>query len=138
MPIGTKNTKIPGCGTHHIAIQTRDLEASLKLYRDVLGMTVAHEFVGGDRKILLLDVGDGSHLELFAPLPDMPQPLEQPLTITHFALTTSDAKAAIETVREAGYTVTVEPKRLHLGTLEVTIAFFSGPDGESVEFFQVH
>ena len=39
---------------------------------------------------------------------------------------------------EAGYEVTVEPKRLNLGGLDVTIAFFNGPCGESIEFFQVH
>lgn len=138
MPLGNKNTRISGCGTHHIAIQTRDLETSLKLYRDVLGMTVAHEFGSSERKIVLLDTGDGSFIELFAPLPDMPQTPEHPLPITHFALTTHDTQAATELVREAGYVITVEPKRLNLGSLEVTIAFFTGPDGESVEFFQTH
>ena len=34
------NHLIPGCGTHHLAVQTQDLEASLRLYRDVLGMLV--------------------------------------------------------------------------------------------------
>jgi hypothetical protein len=38
MPIGTTNQKIPGCGSHHIAVQTRDWKASLRFYRDVLGM----------------------------------------------------------------------------------------------------
>ena len=32
MPIGEKNAVIAGCGTHHIAVQTRDWDASLKLY----------------------------------------------------------------------------------------------------------
>ena len=47
MPIGTKNNIIAGGGTHHIAIQARDWDESIKLYRDVLGMTLAVEFVGG-------------------------------------------------------------------------------------------
>ena len=41
-------------------------------------------------------------------------------------------------LRQAGYEVTVEPKQLNLGGLDVTIAFFNGPCGESIEFFQVH
>ena len=67
MPIGTTNRQIPGCGTHHIALQTRDWEASLRLYRDVLGMQIVAEFGPPERRILLLDIGDGSHMELFAP-----------------------------------------------------------------------
>ena len=44
MPLGTANQVIAGGGCHHIALQTRDWEASLKLYRDVLGMPVSAQF----------------------------------------------------------------------------------------------
>lgn len=137
---GTKNSVIAGCGTHHIALQTSDWEASLKLYRDVLGMEVVAEFGSAERKIVLLDIGDGSHMELFAPTVDTPQPASASINgpLMHFALATSDARAAIEHVRRAGYEVTVEAKDLDLGPLKVTIAFFNGPSGESVEFFQTH
>ena len=74
MPIGTTNSIIPGCGMHHIAVQCRDMDESLKLYRDVLGMTVVAQFGSSDRRILLLDIGDGSHMELFDPKPDTPKP----------------------------------------------------------------
>ncbi len=139
MPLGTTNAVIEGCGTHHIAIQAHDWNASLKLYRDVLGMTEAASFTGGDgQKIMLLDTGDGSHIELFEPSAEtitQDAPANHP--VTHFALATSDARAATEHVRRAGYEVTVEPKELNLGGLEVTIAFFKGPSGEVVEFFEV-
>jgi glyoxylase I family protein len=138
MPLGTANRQIPGCGVHHIAIQTQDWEASLRLYRDVLGMPVVAEFGTPERRVWLLDIGDGSHMELFAPLPntagDAPAG-QNPLM--HIAFTTSDTRQAIEHVREAGYAITVEPKDLQLGTMKVTIAFFNGPSGESIEFFQV-
>ena len=65
MGIGTKNRVIKGCGAHHIAVHTRDWEDSLRLYRDVLGMEIIAEFGPPDRKILLLDMGDGSHMEAF-------------------------------------------------------------------------
>ena len=140
MPIGEKNSLIAGCGTHHIAVQARDWDASVKLYRDVLGMELVAEFGGPDRKIILLDMGDGSHMELFAPTETSPAPdSESPNDpLMHFALATSDTRAAIEHVRKAGYEVTVEPKDLNLGGLSVTIAFFLGPSGESIEFFQTH
>jgi len=140
MPVGTKNNIIPGGGCHHIAVQTRDWDASMKLYRDVLGMPVVAEFGPPERKILLLDMGDGSYMELFPPKANTPAPGAAAPNdpVTHFALATTDTKAATEHVRQAGYEITVEPQTLNLGPLTVTIAFFNGPNGESIEFFQTH
>jgi glyoxylase I family protein len=138
MPIGTTNRRIPGCGAHHIAIQTKDWDASLHLYRDVLGMPVVAEGGTPERRILLLDIGDGSHMELFAPRPDAPDsaPSVGHSPLTHIALTAADTRQAIEHVHQAGYEVTVEPKDIQLGPIKATIAFFNGPNGESIEFFQ--
>ena len=58
--------------------------------------------------------------------------------MTHFALAVTDARAATERVRAAGCEITVEPKDLTLDRLNVTVAFFKGPNGEVVEFFQTH
>jgi len=140
MPVGTKNAIIKGCGTHHIAIQAQNWEESLRLYRDVLGMELAAEFGSPERKIVLLDMGDGSHIELFAPTADT-RPADEPVIhqpVAHLALATTDAKAAAEHVRQAGYEITVEPKTVNLGKLTVTLAFFKGPNGEIIEFFQTH
>jgi len=138
MPLGDKNAIIAGCGMHHVAVQTRDWEASLRLYRDVLGMKIVAEFGSPERQIMLLDTGDGSHVELFAPTAESPADgNESPNDpVTHFALAAADARAAAEHVRAAGYEITVEPKDVDLGSLSVTIAFFKGPCGEVVEFFQ--
>lgn len=140
MPVGTKNTVIPGGGCHHIAVQTRDWDASMKLYRDVLGMPVAAEFGPPEHKIVLLDMGDGSYMELFQPEANTPAPGAAAPNdpVTHFALATTNTKAATEHVRQAGYEITMEPETLDLGPLTVTIAFFRGPNGESIEFFQTH
>ena len=139
MPLGTTNRQIPGCGVHHIAIQAQDWEASLRLYRDVLGMPVVAEFGSPERPVLLLDIGDGSHIELFAPRPDAASaaPPASQYPLMHIALATSDTRQAIERVREAGYQITTEPKDVQLGALQVTLAFFNGPNGESIEFFEV-
>ncbi len=132
----TENPIIPGCGIHHISIQTRDWDASLKLYRDVLGMRVVAEFAPGGRPMILLDTGDGSHIELCAPTSETPPtPADVPALI-HLALATSDTRAAIEHVRRAGYEITMEPKDADLGNLQATVGFFKGPNGESIEFFQ--
>lgn len=140
MPIGTNNKHIAGCGTHHIALQAQDWDASLKLYKDILGMTEVTQFKSGEgQTIMLLDMGDGSHIELFEPKADTPAPGTEATgaPLFHLALATTDARAATERVRAAGYEITVEPKDLTLGTLDVTIAFFKGPNGEVLEFFEV-
>jgi glyoxylase I family protein len=140
MTTETKNSVIEVCGTHHIAVQTRDLEASLHFYRDVLGMNIVAESGLPERKIILLDIGDGSHVELFAPTADTPT-ADSPAPndpIIHFALVTTNTRSAIEHVRQAGYEVTMEPKEIELVGRKATIAFFKGPNGEMVEFFQTH
>jgi catechol 2,3-dioxygenase-like lactoylglutathione lyase family enzyme len=138
MPVGTTNASIPGSGIHHIAIHTRDWQASLKLYCDILGMRVVSEFGTPERPVLMLDTGDGAHVELFAPLPDANSDATAPFPMHHLALATTDVHAAIERVRAAGYPITIEPKDVQLGSISATIAFFTGPNGEVLEFFQTN
>jgi len=134
------NTVAKTCGLHHITIQTRDWDASLRLYLEVLGMKVAAEWGPPEHRMMLLDVGDGSHIELIGPTANSPvvgsPTANDPLV--HLALATADAAAAIEPVRQAGFEVTMEPKDVKLADLEATVAFFKGPNGEVVEFFQTH
>ncbi len=140
MPFGTKNKVIQGCGLHHISIQTRDWEASLRFYRDVLGMELVAEFGSPERPILLLDMGDGSHVELLAPKSDttIGGNLVPGSPIAHLALAVADTCAAVEHVRQAGYQITTEPRTVALSGMNYTIAFFKGPNGEEIEFFQTH
>lgn len=138
MPIGSSNQAIAGLGCHHIAIQTRDWDVSQKFYTQVMGMEKIVEFIGGGRRIALLDIGDGSHLELFEPAAELAEATAANDTVTHFALTTTDISAALERVRAAGMEITREPSAVNLGGLNVTIAFFTGPNGEVIEFFQVN
>lgn len=140
MTIDTNNIKLPGGGIHHIAVQTYDWEASIRLYRDVLGMRVVNEFARPERRIALLYIGDGSHIELIAPTDAAPptggQAANNPLL--HIALTTTDVRRVIERVRSAGYEITIEPKDVQLGPTGATIAFFKGPNAEVIEFFQTN
>lgn len=140
MPLGTKNKVIAGAGLHHLALQVRDMAASLHFYQTVLGMEIVADFVGkaSQRRIVLLDIGDGSFLELFSPAANTPPPgspaPNDPLT--HLALTTRDVRAATEHLRRAGCRITVEPKAVTLQDIRATIAFVEGPNGEVIELFQ--
>ncbi len=136
MSSASKDTVVKTCGLHHVTVQTRDWEASVHLYKDVLGMQVAAEWGGPDHRMMLLDVGDGSHIELIAPKAESSEASND--LLTHFALASADVAASIEPVRQAGYEVTMEVRDVTLGDMEATVAFFKGPNGESIEFFQTH
>jgi catechol 2,3-dioxygenase-like lactoylglutathione lyase family enzyme len=139
MPTGAKNKLLPGCGFHHISIQTENIDESIRFYRDALGMTISLEFNAGGRRFALLDMGDGSYIEL--QVKPASAPSATPASggaLVHFALAVRDTRAAIEMARMAGYPVTTEPKEVMLNHLPATVAFFTGPSGESVELFQEH
>jgi methylmalonyl-CoA/ethylmalonyl-CoA epimerase len=53
----------------HVGVAVEDLEAALALYRDALGMSLAHRETVSEQGVeaALLDVGD-SHIELLQPL----------------------------------------------------------------------
>ncbi|MCY4540279.1 MAG: VOC family protein [Chloroflexi bacterium] len=139
MPIGNKNSKIAGLGTHHIAVQTVDYEASLKFYTEVMGMSEVVGFENQGRRAVILDIGDGSHMELFEPIPGT-QPSNDATgnVVFHFALQTTDIEQALERVRAAGMEITVELTTVQMGPLNISLAFFKGPSGEVVEYIQVN
>ena len=135
MSYGTKNTTTPGCGLHHISIHTQKFDELMTLYRDVLGMQVRLETTTGLRRFALLDMGDGSFVEL-SMNPEADEQLSPGNPLAHFALATHDVRGVTERLRAAGFPITMEPKDIQIGTLPASIAFFSGPSGESVELFQ--
>ena len=139
MPIGTGNKAIAGLGSHHIAIQTTDYEASVDFYTEVMGMTEVVGFLSQGRRAVILDIGDGSHMELFEPIPGT-QPSNDATgnIVFHFALQTTDIDTALERVRAAGMEITVEKTTVQMGPLNITLAFFKGPSGEVVEYIQVN
>lgn len=129
------NTVMPGLGFHHVAVQTGDYEGTVRFYTTVLGCREVHAWESGERKLCLLDLGDGGHIEVIY-TPSAPPASTQGPPMIHAALCVDDVDAAIERVRSAGCTVTIEPKTVDLGSLPVRLAFFEGPNGEVLEFFR--
>jgi glyoxylase I family protein len=134
-----KNSIIQGAGIHHVAIQTRDWEQSRHFYETLLGMTFLTEVKLPDERFALFDVGNGSYVELFAPNVNTPTPGSAAANdpVTHFALTTSNLHEVLARVRAANYRITIEPFDLKIGAWDTTVAFFEGPNGESIELFQI-
>jgi glyoxylase I family protein len=136
--MANKNKTIGGGGIHHIAIRARDFDRSVAFYTNVLGFTRKIEWGDKPGRAIMLDTGDGNYLEIFERPSQAPATEEG--TLLHFAIRTDNCDAALERARAAGCPVTMEPKSLDIpsrpGPTPVRIAFFKGPDGEVVEFFQ--
>jgi glyoxylase I family protein len=129
------NTVLPGLGFHHIAVQTRDYEGTVRFYQEVLGCRLVHAWEADIRKLCLLDLGDGGHIEVIG-TPAAPEPAPQGPPMIHATFCVDDVDAAIQRVRQAGCPITVEPKTVDLGGMRVRLGFFQGPNGEILEFFR--
>lgn len=130
------NKTLGGGGFHHVAIRVSDFEKSIHFYTHALGFVEKVRWGEGDKRGIMLDTGDGNYLEIFAGA----KAVAPEGAIIHFAIRTTDTDAAIARVRAAGVEVTIEPKDVVIPatphTIPVRLAFFKGPDGEVVEFFQ--
>ena len=134
------NTVLSNGGFHHIALRARDFDKSFQFYTEGLGFRLAHQWGEGEKRIALLDIGDGNFVELFASAPgqspDAGSEVAPPWPYFHLALRTAGVDKDIETARALGCTITIEPKTVAVGTKTIRVGFFLGPDGEVLEFFQ--
>ncbi len=124
-------------GYHHVALRAHDFDASMKFYREGLGLTEVLAWGEGAGRAVMLDVGGGSRLEVFAGGSGTP-PVEG--AFLHVAFATADCDAALARARGAGGRVTKEPTTVTIPgqphPAVVRLAFCTGPDGEVIEFFQ--
>ena len=130
------NEKIPGAGSHHIAVTTVDFDKSLKFYVEGLGMKVVAIWGENKDRAAMLDIGDGSHVELFANGNSETQQNEK---MIHFAMTCTDPDLAFQNALAAGAKEKMPPTTLDIPSdppMPVRIAFVYGPDGEVLEFFK--
>jgi len=130
------NEIISGLHFHHIALKCSDIEKSLTMYR-CLGMTEVLRWGEGERTIVMLSLGDGGRIELFANGSDDFSPMGKWI---HFALAVEDVEKAYETALAAGFRSKSAPRVVPLQSApyrtSIHIAFVYGPDGEEVEFFR--
>ena len=130
------NDKIPGLGFHHIGLKAADFERSLAFYK-ALGLKEMVSWGEGEKRITMLDLGNGDRIELFAS--GGPEFSENGKWI-HFAMAVEDVDAAYELALAAGARPMTPPKTVDLDSrpmkISIRIAFVYGPDGEQLEFFR--
>lgn len=121
---------------HHIALKSSDIEKTLAFYT-AIGMRHVAEWGEGTGRTVMLDVGDGTRLEIFANGGDEFPPRGKWL---HLALASEDVDASYAAALAAGATALTPPKTVDIpaakpAPMSIRIAFVKGPDGEEVEFF---
>ncbi|MCL2514152.1 MAG: VOC family protein, partial [Oscillospiraceae bacterium] len=101
------NAKIENIGFHHIAVAAADFEKSVKFYTEGLGFAPVAAWGEGEGRAVLLDIGNGSHFEIFANGNREAQANEK---FVHFAFATTDPDAAFKNALAAGAAPHMEPK----------------------------
>lgn len=133
-------------GFHHVAVFTRDLEASLAFWTDTFGLMPKLRWDGGGTPGALLDIGDGNYLEFFQK-PDAPQRIldwKNDEALAHVALRCVGLDEMLEKAKAAGCTILKERADITIentasaapAQVPIRIAFFSTPDGVVVELFE--
>ena len=124
-------------GFHHIALKCSDIEKSLTMYK-ALGMKEEVRWGEGEKLIVMLDIGDGGHIEMFANGSDEYSVKGK---WNHFAVCVDDVDEAYRIALEAGFQSLIAPKFAPLEStpkkLTLNVAFVTGPDGEELEFFKI-
>jgi glyoxylase I family protein len=136
------NDIIKGLGYAHMAIAAKDFDKSLAFYK-ALGLTVYTGWGEGDSRIALLDMGDGTLLELFAK-PDLNTDKVAGVAdgnpFLHFAFSAQNVDEAYRIALEAGAQPIKPPAEMPLPShplrLTLRVAFVRGPSGEELEFFK--
>ena len=130
------NEKIAGMGFHHIGLKAADFQKSAAFYK-ALGLKEVGGWGEGEKEIMILDLGDGGRIELFASGGDE---FSENGKWIHFAVQVEDVQKAYDTALAAGAVSHIAPKIMELASrpypMAIQVAFVKGPDGEQIEFFK--
>jgi methylmalonyl-CoA/ethylmalonyl-CoA epimerase len=125
----------------HVGVAVEDMDGALALYRDSLGMSLAHRETVEQQGVdaALLDVGEG-HVELLAPLgPDTPVGkylAKRGPGIHHVAYAVEDIDAELERLRDAGLQLIDETPRVGIRNSRVAFLHPAAVGGVLTEIVQ--
>jgi methylmalonyl-CoA epimerase len=125
----------------HIGVAVEDLEVSLQLYAEVLGMPVVHRETVAEQGVeaVLLDVGE-NHVELLAPLgPDTPvgrYVAKNGPGLHHVAYQVADVEATLAALAAAGIRLIDETPRVGIRGSRVAFVHPAATGGVLTEIVQ--
>jgi len=116
----------------HIGVVVKDAELSSKFYSEVLGCRVYDRVETEELKLIFLKAGDQT-IELVQYAQDK-ENCRAAGVVDHIAFIVPDMNAAVANLRSLNvHLLFDQPKVLS----DKVILFFSGPDGERLEFIQM-
>ena len=125
-------------GFHHVAIATRDLDATNAFYTGPMGMKMLRKREVPEGKYTLAFVGYGDEKEhAVVELTynwDQAKPYDLGSGFGHLAVGVPDVRGMCGEVTKAGGKVTRAPGPVKFGT--TVIAFVEDPDGYKIEFIE--
>ncbi|WJH37074.1 VOC family protein [Paenibacillus aurantius] len=118
----------------HVGIMVKDMDASIRFYTEILNLElVGREKLDNGVELSFLSYPDTDHIQVELVgrgSDDIPAAGK----VDHLAFTVSNIEAEVERLRGLGVKLIDEKPKTILGGVQ--IAFFYGPDGERLEFFQ--
>ncbi len=120
-------------------MRVRDFDQSVSFYSKGLGFSIVREWSNKGSRAVMLDMGDGAYLEIFERKAAPVLQTGSDGALLHIAVKTLNCDASLELARRAGAEVTVDPKDVDFRcepAYRARIAFFKGPDGETVELVE--
>ncbi|MDL2220356.1 VOC family protein [Eubacteriales bacterium OttesenSCG-928-N14] len=122
-------------GMHHMNINVRDFDESMKFYNEVLGWAVTRSIdTNPDFFVTYLRIPGSGELELMdrkGKQHDTP-PDDFSLGLTHFAVTVDDPVPFYELMQKHGYTVDLPPT--HINECRHYACIVRDPNGVMLEF----
>ncbi len=124
-------------GVDHISINTKDLEASVAFYRDVLGFRRLKTVpMDDDLSLTYMEVPGGARMELFSYKSGIPAAThgEKDPGLRHLAFWVDSVEGVEKKLRDRGVTVVLPPT--DLPSLGARALLFLDPDGVTLELSQ--
>jgi lactoylglutathione lyase len=118
----------------HIGVMVKDMDASITFYTEVLGMQLVNRVkLNEEVELGFLSLPGDEHIQIEL-INRGHEGMSNEGLVHHIAFTVSDIESEVERLKKLNVRMLDETPRTILDG--VKIAFFFGPDGERLEYFQ--